>query len=105
LAAQEAGATQRSMHAQMRGRLLAILLTGGEAPDCPVAERLIAIGKASKRLIGDKASDSAELPLWLKDLGTKPVIPHRSNRKQPFSFNRRLRRRRARGRISNIVNP
>jgi len=48
------------------------------------------IGKASKRLIADKAYDSAELRLWLNDRGTKPVIPNRSNRKQPFSFNRRL---------------
>jgi transposase len=53
--------------ADARGRLLAILLTGGEARDCPVAERLIATGKASKRLIGDKAYDSAELRQWLKD--------------------------------------
>jgi len=60
------------------------------AVDCPVAERLIATGKASKRLIGDKAYDSAELRQWLKDRGTKPVIPNRNNRKQPFSFNRRL---------------
>jgi transposase len=82
--------------ADARGRLLAILLTGGEAPDCPVAERLIAIGKASKRLIGDKAYDSAELRLRLKDRGTKPVIPNRSNRKQPFSFNRRLSEERRR---------
>jgi transposase len=82
--------------ADARGRLLAILLTGGEAHDCPVAERLIAIGKASKRLIGDKAYDSAELRLWLKDRGTKPVIPNRSNRKQPFSFNRRLYKERRR---------
>src|SRR6476661_6336881 len=82
--------------ADARGRLLAILLTGGEAHDCPVAERLIAIGKASKRLIADKAYDSAELRLWLKDRGTKPVIPNRSNRKQPFSFNRRLYKERRR---------
>ena len=82
--------------ADARGRLLAILLTGGEAHDCPVAERLIAIGKASKRLIADKAYDSAELRLWLNDRGTKPVIPNRSNRKQPFSFNRRLYKERRR---------
>ena len=82
--------------ADARGRLLAILLTGGEAHDCPVAERLIAIGKASKRLIADKAYDSAELRLWLKDRGTKPVIPNRSNRKQPFTFNRRLYKERRR---------
>jgi putative transposase len=71
-------------------------LTGGEAHDCPVAERLIAIAKASKRLIGDKAYDSAELRLWLKDRGTKPVIPNRSNRKQPLRFNRRLYKERRR---------
>ena len=82
--------------ADARGRLFAILLTGGEAHDCPVAERLIAIGKASKRLIADKAYDSAELRLWLNDRGTKPVIPNRSNRKQPFSFNRRLYKERRR---------
>ena len=40
-------------------------------------------------MLGDKAYDSAELRLWLAHRGTKPVIPNRSNRKQPFSFNKR----------------
>jgi transposase len=82
--------------ADAKGRLLAILLTGGEAHDCPVAERLIRRCKASKRLLGDKAYDSAELRLWLNARGTKPVIPNRSNRKQPFSFNKRLYKERRR---------
>jgi transposase len=82
--------------ADAKGRLLAILLTGGEAHDCPIAERLIRRSKTSKRLIGDKAYDSAELRLWLNDRGTKPVIPNRSNRKQPFSFNKRLYKERRR---------
>jgi putative transposase len=47
-------------------------------------------------MLGDKAYDSAELRLWLEDRGTKPVIPNRSNRKQPFSFNRRLYKERRR---------
>src|SRR5713101_7909004 len=47
--------------ADAKGRLLAILLTGGEAHDCPVAERLIRRVKPSKRMFGDKAYDSAEL--------------------------------------------
>jgi hypothetical protein len=42
-------------------RLIAILLTGGEAHDCPVAERLICRVKPPKRMLGDKAYDSAEL--------------------------------------------
>jgi hypothetical protein len=48
------------------------------------------------RLIGDKAYDSNELRLWLEDHGTKPVIPNRSNRKQLFSFNKRLYKERRR---------
>jgi transposase len=52
-------------------------LTGGEAHDCPVAERLIRRVKPSKRMLGDKAYDSAELREELHERGTKPVIPNR----------------------------
>ena len=76
--------------ADAKGRLLAILLTGGEAHDCPVAERLIRRVKPAKRMLGDKAYDSAELRDELDERGTKPVIPNRSNRKQPFRFSKRL---------------
>ena len=65
-------------------------MTGGEAHDCPVAERLIRSVKSPKRMLGDKAYDSAELREELDERGTKPVIPNRSNRKQPFSFSKRL---------------
>ena len=41
--------------ADAKGRLLAILLTGGEAHDCPIAERLIRRVKPAKRMLGDKA--------------------------------------------------
>ena len=76
--------------ADAKGRLIAILLTGGEAHDCPVAERLIRRVTPPKRMLGDKAYDSAELRDELEERGTKPVIPNRRNRKQPFSFNKRL---------------
>ena len=76
--------------ADAKGRLLAILLTGGEAHDCPVAERLIRRVKPSKRILGDKAYDSAELREELDECGTKPVIPNRCNRKRPFAFSKRL---------------
>ena len=46
--------------------------------------------KPPKRMLGDKAYDSAELREELDERGTKPVIPNRSNRKQPFAFNKRL---------------
>ena len=69
------------MHAlaDAKGRLIAILLTGGEAHDCPVAERLIRRVKPPRRMLGDKAYDSAELREELDERGTKPVIPNRSN--------------------------
>jgi transposase len=63
-------------------------LTGGEAHDCPLAERLIDRVEAAERLLGDKAYDSSELRE--EQRGTKPVIPNRSNRKRPFPFSKRL---------------
>jgi len=66
------------------------LLTGGEAHDYPVAKRLIRRAKPAKHMLGDKAYDGDELREHLDQRGTKPVIPNRSNRKQPFSFNKRL---------------
>jgi putative transposase len=82
--------------------LIAILLTGGEAHDCPVAERLIRRVKPSKHLLGDKAYDSAALRGELCERGSRPVIPNKSNRKQPFSFNTRLYK--LRWRIENAFN-
>ncbi len=40
-------------------------------------------------MLGDKAYDSAELRQWLSERGTKPIVPNKSNRKQPFSFDRK----------------
>ena len=74
--------------ADAKGRLIAILLTGGEAHDCPIAERLIRRVDSPKCMLGDSAYDSAELRGELDEHGTKPVIPNRSNRKQPFRFSK-----------------
>jgi len=82
--------------ADARGRLLAILLSGGEVHDCPPAPRLIRRTKAARKLLGDKAYDSAELRHWLKRRGTRAVIPNRANRKQPFSFDRNAYKQRHR---------
>ena len=82
--------------ADAKGRLLSILLSGGEAHDGPPAQRLIRRLKAARKLLGDKAYDSADLRQWLKDRGTKPVIPNRSNRKQPFSFDKKSYKQRHR---------
>ena len=82
--------------ADAKGRLLSILLSGGEAHDCPPAEHLIRRTKAAKKLLGDKAYDSAALRQWLNDRGTKAVVPNKSNRKQPFSFDKKSYKQRHR---------
>ncbi len=76
--------------ADAKGRLIAILLTGGEAHDYPLAKRLIRRVKPPKHLLGDTAYDGDELREKLDQRGTKPVIPNRSNRIRLFSFNKRL---------------
>jgi transposase len=75
--------------ADAKGRLPSILLSGGEAHDCPPAQRLIRRTRTAKKLLGDTAYDSAELRQWLKERGTKAVIPNRSNRKQSFRFDKK----------------
>jgi transposase len=74
--------------ADAKGRLLSLILTGGQAHDCPVAERLIRRTKAAKKLLADKAYDSDALRQWLKARGTKAVIPNKVNRKRRFSFDK-----------------
>jgi len=74
--------------ADAKGRLLSILLSGGEAHDCPPAQRIIRRINPAKKLLGDRAYDSAELRQWLSERGTKAVVPNKSNRKQPFRFDK-----------------
>src|SRR4029079_6449150 len=76
--------------ADAKGRLIAILLTDGDAHDCPVAERLIDRVEDDERLLSEKRYESSELREELKQRGTKPVIPNRCNRKRPFRFSTRL---------------
>jgi putative transposase len=59
-------------------------------------EPLIEQTKPAKKLLADKAYDSAELRKKPKERGTKPVIPNKRNRKQPFSFSRQAYRERHR---------
>jgi transposase len=72
------------------GRGSKLLAARAEGATRPVVERLIRRVKPSKRMLGDKAYDSAELREDLHERGTKPVIPNRCNRKQPFSFSKRI---------------
>ena len=51
---------------------------------------MIRRAKPAKRMLGDRAYDSAKLREELDEHGTRPVIPNRCNRKQPFSFSKQL---------------
>jgi transposase len=86
------GGRNTKIHAlsDAKGRLIALLLTGGEVHDCPPATRLLRRAKTPKRLLGDKAYDSADLRAALERAGARPVIPNRCNRIEPFPFDKRL---------------
>ena len=71
-------------------------MSGGEAHDCPLAERVVRRTKAAKQLLGDKAYDSVPLRQGLKDRGTNAVIPNKVNRKQPFGFDKNAYKQRHR---------
>ncbi len=43
-------------------------------------------------MLADKAYDSADLRDVLRQRGTKPVIPNKSNRNRPFPFSKKLYR-------------
>lgn len=70
------------------------MLTDGAAHDCPVALSVIERCRPAKKMLGDKAYDSAELRAWLKERGTKAVIPNRSNRSRKYSFSKAAYRKR-----------
>ena len=90
LAARVEGATRNSRTCRSKGRLIAILLTGGEAHDFPLAKRLIRRVNPPEHLLGDMAYDGDELREELERHRTKSVIPNRPNRRHPFSFSKRL---------------
>jgi hypothetical protein len=66
------------------------LLTGGEAHDFPLAKRLIRRVNPPEHLLGDMAYDGDELREELERPRNKSVMPNRPNRRQPFSFSKRL---------------
>jgi putative transposase len=46
--------------------------------------------------LGDKAYDGDDLREWLKDRGTRPIIPNKSSRKRRCSFDKTAYRKRHR---------
>ena len=68
-------------------------LTGGQQHDITQAEELIA-GYAGEHVLADQGYDAQEFRQHILDLGMMPVIPPRSNRKEPADYDRHLYRER-----------
>ena len=75
------------------GNPLRFILTGGQQHDSTQAEELIA-GYAGEHVLADKGYDAQEFRQHILELGMIPVIPPRSNRKEPADYDRHLYRER-----------
>ena len=75
------------------GNPLRFILTGGQRHDITQAEELIA-GYAGEQVLADKGYDSREFRQHILTLGMTPVIPPRSNRREPADYDRHLYRER-----------
>jgi len=78
----------------VKGRPLVLLLTPGNVHDCKVAQRCIEAVPAAAELVADKGYDSKALRDWLKDRGTKAVIPPRKNRKVQYDYDKAIYKQR-----------
>lgn len=75
------------------GNPLRFILTGGQAHDVTQADELIA-GYASAYVIADKGYDAHRFRQSILERGMTPVIPPRSNRKEPHEYDAHLYRER-----------
>lgn len=70
----------------MIGRPFALRLTPGNVSDVRAAELLTGELRGAKHLIADKGYDANAFRKVLRENGTRPVIPGRSNRKRKISY-------------------
>ena len=75
------------------GNPLRFLLTGGQEHDITQAHELIA-GYGSEYVIADKGYDAQPLRRSILEQGMIPVIPPRSNRKEPQEYDAQIYRER-----------
>ncbi len=71
------------------GNPLRLLLTAGQAHEAPQAEALLE-GFEALFVLGDKAYDADSILLTITHKGAEPVIPPKSNRKEPRAYDKEL---------------
>ena len=85
--------TQVHVSVDSLGNPLRFILTGGQQHDITQAEGLIG-GYAGEYVLADKGYDSQGFRQHILERGMTPVIPPRSNRKQPCDYDLHLYRER-----------
>lgn len=85
-----------------RGLPLELVLTPGQAGDCPVAERLLGRLHEGAIILADKAYDADWLRRQIEAAGAAPNIPAKTNRNWKPCFSASLYR--ARNRIERFFN-
>ena len=77
--------------------IIGIALSGGECHDAPEGRKLLeTIGKSEQMfpLLMDKAYEGAETRALAEIMGYMPVVPPKSNRKDPWEYDKELYKRR-----------
>ena len=85
--------TKLHLAVDAHGMPVRMLITEGTAADCTQAGELIE-GIDPEYLLADKAYDTDTIINRCQDWGIEPVIPSKSNRKQPREYDRYLYRQR-----------
>jgi transposase len=79
-----------------RGLPLELILTPGQAADCPAADGLLTRLRENTILLADKAYDADWLRRRIEEVGAAPNIPSKSNRRWKACFSPALYRQRNR---------
>ena len=85
--------TKIHLVADAQGRPVRFSLTGGQRADVSQAIPLLT-GIETGAVIADKGYENNRLPAFIRDQGAEAVIPPKSNRREPWEYDRELYRQR-----------
>lgn len=85
--------TKIHMVTDAQGQPIRLALTGGQEADGPQAIPLLT-GIETEGIIADKGYESNQILTFIQGQGAEAVIPPKSNRKDPWEYDRQLYRNR-----------